>query len=413
MRIRIDRIAAGGDGVGRMEDGLTVFVPRTAPGDVAAVALSQRKRRYARGLVETLETASSDRLEPPCPHYRDQGCGGCQLQHVTLQSQLDAKRRIVGDALRRIGRREVADPPIVGSPEPWRYRSTITLAVQGANIGLHRFDRPDAVFMLDDCLIARESIMNLWQRVRQHRHALPPTVNTLVLREDRDGGLHVIVKGSGSWDARPLADAIGDAAVSYWWAPHKGAARVLCGARPGFPALAFEQASPVLAGAIRRAAAGDLGDIAGECVWDLYGGVGDTAAELAQRGALVWTVDSDRSAVEWAKRAGARCAAITRLAAKVEESLHRLPEPAAIVVNPPRIGMHARVSAYCEQWAQRRARAGSGAGAGKRLAYISCDPATLARDIARMPALQLRSVTAYDAFPQTSHVEVLAVLEAS
>jgi 23S rRNA (uracil1939-C5)-methyltransferase len=92
------------------------------------------------------------------------------------------------------------------------------------------------------------------------------------------------------------------------------------------------------------------------------------------------------------------------LAARVEESLHRLPEPDAIVANPPRGGLHPNVVRRLEPWARERAG---------RFVYVSCDPATLARDVSRMPAFRMRSLAAYDLFPQTSHVETLAVLEAA
>jgi tRNA/tmRNA/rRNA uracil-C5-methylase (TrmA/RlmC/RlmD family) len=177
----------------------------------------------------------------------------------------------------------------------------------------------------------------------------------------------------------------------------------VAGPHTGFPALAFEQANPVLAARIREDAVSALGDVAGRVVWDLYGGVGDTARLLAAQGALVWSVDRDRSAIEWARgqEQGRGIHWVTDL---VEESLHRLPVPDAVVVNPPRSGLVARVSGALEAWAARRP--------GGRLAYVSCDPATLARDVARIPSAAVTQVCAYDLFPQTSHVETLVVLEA-
>lgn len=176
----------------------------------------------------------------------------------------------------------------------------------------------------------------------------------------------------------------------------------------GFPVVAFEQVYPEFGWRIRREAADALGVVEGKVVWDLYGGVGDTAELLAQRGARVWTVDADRRAIEWARKqklSGVERGTVERVAGRVEESLHRLPEPGAVVVNPPRAGMAKAVAAALERWA-----AGS---PGARLSYVSCDPATLARDLARMPSLGLAAVTAFDLFPQTSHVETLAVLEAA
>jgi len=401
--VPITRIGAGGDGVGRLADGMVVFVPRTAPGDEAEIEVVERRKRYARGRLLQLVRAGADRVEPECPHYTGDRCGGCQLQHLSVPAQLAAKAGMVGDALRRIGRREVPDPAVVPSPAGWRYRSKITLAVSGAQIGLRRYDAPGRVFALGDCRITREPLMRLWLAVREHRALLPPSLEEVVLREDREGGLHVVAAGGAEpWNAGPLAGAVGLEGVAYWWRPRRGAARVVAGARSGFPVLAFEQVNPVLAARIRQDAVAELGEVQGEIVWDLYGGVGDTARLLAARGARVFSVDRDRTAIAWARGRTGSEGAITWVAGPVEESLHRLPEPAAVVVNPPRAGLAARVSAPLQRWGTSRPHA--------RLCYVSCDPATLARDLSRLPAFALARVRAYDLFPHTGHVESLAVL---
>jgi len=399
--VSISAIASGGDGVGRLTDGMTVFVPRTAPGDTAEVRVVRRKSRYARGELVKLCTVGPNRDDPRCQHYRADDCGGCQLQHLTIPAQLRAKQRFVGDAVRRIGGRLVSDPPIVGSPTPWRYRTKVTLAVAQGRIGLRRRDQPAQVFDLADCLIVREPIMSLWARLSRSRGLLPSGLKSLILREDREAGLHVVaVGGEACWDAGALARDIGDTSISYWWRPGGGAARVVAGRRTGFPATAFEQVNRQLAHAIRLAAVEALGEVQDRVVWDLYGGVGDTAELLAGRGAHAWTVDSDRSAVEWGRQHGT--ARVTRIAGLVEEEMARLPEPSAVVLNPPRTGLGSQVTQWLNRWSVK---------SGERVAYVSCDPATLARDIARMPRLAVTALTAYDLFPQTAHVETLALLE--
>lgn len=414
--VTIERIAAGGDGVGRLPDGMVVFVPRTAPGDVVAVEGVERRRRFARGLVARLLEAGPGRVAPACRHYTQDRCGGCRLQHLDGHAQLAVKRAIAGEALRRIGGRDVTDPEIVASPAWWRYRTRIRLWAGADRLGLHPYDRPDRVFDLDDCPITTDRLMALWRMIRRHRRLLPAQLRTLTLREDRTGGLHVIVEDAGerAWEAGPLARAVGDAAVCWWWLPVAGAARVVGGPGSAFPALAFEQVNPALAVRIREAAVAALDDVAGRTVWDLYGGVGDTARLLAARGASVWSVDADRTAIEWARtsdRPGEEReqreakGEMRYIGGRVEEVLHRLPPPDAVVVNPPRAGLAARVAEGLERWARGRP--------GGRLAYVSCDPATLARDLRRLPALGLVAATAYDLFPHTAHVEVLAVLEAS
>jgi tRNA/tmRNA/rRNA uracil-C5-methylase (TrmA/RlmC/RlmD family) len=117
-------------------------------------------------------------------------------------------------------------------------------------------------------------------------------------------------------------------------------------------------------------------------------------------------VDADRAAIQWAERrlAGLTAGAIRFVNGLAEEAVRRLPEPEAVVANPPRQGLESSLTTRLDRWAARHRG---------RVVYVSCDPATLARDLGRMPAMRLIHVQAYDLFPQTSHVEVLAVLEAA
>ncbi|HEX5580339.1 MAG TPA: TRAM domain-containing protein, partial [Gemmatimonadaceae bacterium] len=163
-RVEIESIAAGGDGVARV-DGLVVFVPRSAPGDVGVVDYELRGR-LARGRMVELERASAARVEPPCPHYTADRCGGCQLQHLGYEAQLAAKGRIVSDALARIGGHAVASPEVRPSPRPWRYRRKLTLALRRVGSrwvsGLHPYDAPGRVFDLVDCPITDERVLAAW-----------------------------------------------------------------------------------------------------------------------------------------------------------------------------------------------------------------------------------------------------------
>ncbi len=407
-RVQIRGIAAGGEGVGTLGDGRTVFVPRAAPGDTIECALLGVKPRYARGILVAVLEAGPDRSAPECPHYEADRCGGCQLQHMAYGAQLAAKGRIVGDALRRIGRLQISDPDVEPSPERWRYRARVTLQAARGRIGYHRVDDPIGVFDLADCRLARAGLMDLWQAVSRARRALPSALSALVLREDREGGRHVVVESPATrgWDAGALARKVGDAEVSYWWRPPRGAARVVAGPRTGFPVLAFEQVHPALADRIRHDAVSALGDVAGDVVWDLYGGSGDASRAIAARGGEVWMVEADRSAVQWGRTRAHRWErgeAIRWEWGRAENRVSGLPEPAAAIVNPPRTGLHSRVAEALERRASE----------GRRftLVYVSCDPASLARDLRRMPHLMPRLVRAYDLFPQTAHVETVAVLE--
>ncbi len=129
----IESIAAGGDGVGR-SNGVVVFVPRTAPGDRIRANIDVRGR-FARGEIDALVRPSSDRVTPECAHYVADKCGGCQLQHVNYDAQLDAKRRIIRDSLARIGKRAVDLPAIEPSPRRWRYRRKLTLTMRRVGEG--------------------------------------------------------------------------------------------------------------------------------------------------------------------------------------------------------------------------------------------------------------------------------------
>ena len=409
-RVTIRSIAAGGDGVGTLEDGRAVFVPRTAPGDVVECRITESRRRWARAVPLSLVEPGPGRAEPECPHYDTDRCGGCRLQHLSYEAQLAAKARIVGDALRRIGGLEAEDPPIAPSPSQWRYRARVTLHAERGRIGYHRVGEASGVFDLTECRIAREPLMTLWRAASRERRLLPPDLTALGLREDGEGERHVVVESLAGrvWDAGPLARAVGDPAVRYWWRPEGGAARVLAGPPSAFPVLAFEQVQPGLGGDIREQAVAEAGAGSGSVAWDLYAGVGETARALAARGADVWAVEADGAAVAWGRdraRRWDRGAAVRWEAEAAERAVARLPDPDVAVVNPPRTGLGAEVAEALQGRAQRARPF--------RVVYVSCDPATLARDLRRMPGLGLRSVRAFDLFPQTAHVETLGVLEAA
>ena len=406
--VAITGIAVGGDGVGRLSDGRVVFIPRTAPGDRVKLREGsfEGHRRFARAEVGDIIRPSPVRVEPPCPHYIQDHCGGCQLQHLAYDAQLAAKRAMVGDALRRIGKLDVEDPEIEEALDEWRYRSKITMAAKSVGqsdaltVGLHPYDRPNFVFPLADCHITDFKLMALWRELRKRLALLPHPLTRLTLRLDRDGRRHVIAESAGEpWlNAEELRRVLGDEVVC-WWHPVDGAARVVAGPETGFPATAFEQVNPSMGGFARRWAVEQLGDMRGLTVWDLYGGIGDTAVLLVEAGAIVVSVDADEKAVTWAR---SRLPGARFIAAKAEDVLPSLPSPHAVIVNPPRGGLHWDVTLRLTSEPVTK------------LVYISCDPATLARDLARLNVnYSVKSIRAFDLFPQTAHVETVAVLEAA
>ena len=401
----ITGIAVGGDGVGRLRDGRVVFVPRTVPGDRIRLREGSlvRHRNFARAEAGEIVEAGRGRVAPPCPHYVHDHCGGCQLQHLAYDGQLSAKRAIVGDTLRRIGKLDLPDPEIVEALEEWRYRSKISMEAK-STVGLHPYDRPNFVFPLADCHITDFRLMALWRELRGKLAMLPQPLTRLTLRLDREQRRHVIAESAGEpWlNAAELRSALRgtvEGEIVCWWQPVDGAARVVAGPATGFPATAFEQVNPAMGMITRRWAVEQLGDVRGQMVWDLYGGIGDTAALLVERGANVVSVDSDEKAVSWGR---ARLPAARFIAARAEDVLPSLPAPHAVVLNPPRAGLHWDLSLRLTSEPVAK------------VVYISCDPATLARDLHRLNVNYIvKDVRAFDLFPQTGHVETVAVLEAA
>jgi 23S rRNA (uracil1939-C5)-methyltransferase len=401
--VRILRLAAGGDGVGRMEDGRAVFVPRTVPGDLVDLTGIRQHKRFVRARLARVLEASPHRVEPRCPHYVRDECGGCQLQHVDQETQLESRRGFVGDALRRIGKLEAPDPPILPATQSYDYRTKLTLhvAAGGRQIGLHRYDRADQVFDLEWCHITVPPLMELWQRLRRLRRLLPPHLVQVILRLDRRGCSHVVLRmGEGEvWSGserlyRELQRQ--GATATVWYQPAEGAPRAVAGAKEAFPATVFEQVNPEMGDRVREFAVEQLGDVAGRKVWDLYAGIGETTEQLVGRGAKVESVELDGRAVAEAE---ARGPSARRHVGRVEHVLSELSAPDYVITNPPRTGMDERVTT-----ALQRIRPG-------RVVYISCDPATLARDLQRLSQFRLTAVRAFDLFPQTTHVETVAVLD--
>ena len=389
--------------MGKLPDGKTVFVPRTAPGDLIELGEVRHRKRFSRGRVGRLIEASAERVEPRCPHYIEDDCGGCQVQHINYETQLKSRSALVGDALRRLARQDVPDPSIIPATKTYDYRTKVTLHVSsdGREIGLHRYGRPDQLFDLNWCHITVPELMELWQELRAVRPLLPPGLTQVVLRMDRTGGRHVVLRiGPGEvWSGferlrRELTRR--NISVTIWYQPEGGAPRAIAGAGEAFPATVFEQVNPEMGDQVRSFAVQQLGDVAGRRLWDLYSGIGETTLQLIRLGATVESVELDRRAVAEAE---ARGPAARRHVGRVEDVLRELHPPDMVIVNPPRMGMDVRVTADLNRLAPQR------------VVYISCDPATLARDLQRMDRLRLASVQAFDLFPQTSHVETVAVLE--
>lgn len=400
VSLSIDAIAAGGDGVAR-NDGLVVFVPRTAPGDLITASIAG-KGHFARGTLRTIQRPSPDRTDPACPHYTRENCGGCQIQHMQYAAQLVAKQRIIVDAMARIGKREIVAPDVVPSAEEWRYRTKLTLSMRrrpgGWVAGLHPYDDPGRVFALADCPITDRRVVSTWREILAASTSFPNESSLRgSVRWTADGPTFVLI-GGRRWSAHSeFFEAVPTLAALYW-EPDE-APRVLLGDRRILPspAASFAQVNPAVAGMVREFVRDAVMSFQPNHVIDAYSGAGDLAADLVACGVTVTAIELDPDAARWAEQ---RLPPPSRsIAGKVEQVIPRLAAADVVVLNPPRSGVHADVAQHLEDSHSVRA-----------IVYVSCDPATLARDVARLPAYDIQTVRGFDMFPQTAHVETVCVL---
>jgi len=423
--VAIRALASSGAGVGDLPDGRVVFVQRTAPGDRARVRVTKVRKRWATARLEALIEAGPDRVTPPCGLYTR--CGGCTLQHLGGAAQRAWKARFVADALERIGGQAVAVPDVTPSPEAFRYRSRVTftlMRLKGGRVvaGFHSIDRPGRIVDVHgECLLPESPITKAWVGLRSAwgpgAVRLPAGATLrLTLRATAGGVVLVIAGGSGEGgDAEALVrDTPGLSGV---WAhadrsrpPERLAGcteivetwlrRSLRVGADTFLQVNRRAAAILHEYVLERVGVGAAPSGGGRAI-DAYCGVGAFGDALARAGWTVIWIESNAGAVPAARAAAPEGFEVRR--GRVEEVLPALlgegAAPDVVILNPPRTGLHADVCASL-----LATRAG-------RIVYVSCDPATLARDTARLSAgYALSSVASFDLFPQTAHVETVAVL---
>jgi 23S rRNA (uracil1939-C5)-methyltransferase len=416
VEVTIDSIAAGGEGVGRLDDGRVVFVHRTAPGDRVEVALTERRERWARGrLLQVLE-ASAFRREPPCAFYAE--CGGCTLEHLHYSAQLSAKARIVADALTRIGKIPVEEPEVVPSPLEHRYRNRVSFALRRLGdgrvvAGFHALRDPERVVDIDGrCLLPEEPISRVWERIRAgwgpDASLLPSGERLrLTLRANAAGEVTLLVEGGYSPGEPMELMQVVDGLTAVWHQPGGAGPELIAGA-PGLPeswgdetldlsGAAFLQVNRSAAALLEEHVMSLSGEVNGCRIVDAYCGVGLHARRLARAGATVIGIEVDPGAVAAANEAAPPHASFIEGA--VELALPGLLPADLVIVNPPRAGLATEVPEALR--AQPPAR----------IIYISCNPATLARDLQRLSdTFELESLRSFDLFPQTAHVETVVAL---
>jgi 23S rRNA (uracil1939-C5)-methyltransferase len=442
LRLEIEAVVSDGRGLARHE-GRAVFVAGALPGQQVLATLVRVRERMAEATLDAVLAASPQARPEPCPHHAE--CGGCPWQALPYARQLEWKTRFVHDALRRIGRiAEPFVPPALPSPLEWRYRNKMEFAFgldDGRNrtVGLRR-RASRSIVGVTACLLQSERTMRVLARVRATACGRAPDVpwRYLVVREPAAGGClieliagpHPAAAREGRRIGSDLLAACPD--VDGVVVSERAAAldmaygeRILCALgqsvleerigplRVRLGAGTFFQvntrATALLYAEIRRLAG--PGDRLRR-IWDVYCGVGSiglylaAARECGTEPPHITAVDISRQAVELARHnarslgvaASCRQAAADRIL-PVLLSGKKTPPPDLILLDPPRAGLSPGVVR-----ALLRARP-------RRIVYVSCDPATLARDAAGLAPYALTEIRPVDMFPQTPHVECAALFE--
>jgi 23S rRNA (uracil1939-C5)-methyltransferase len=447
LSLEIDDVALGGQAVAR-HDGRVVLIDRGLPGDRVRARLSKVRSRYGEARLEGVESGSAQRVKAPCLHV--ERCGGCRLQELDYEAQCRLKERQVRDTLMRLGR--ISDPPMrafLPAPEPFGYRNKMEFSFHpgesGPILGLHERGTFDRVFALEDCLLPSRLTVEIvrrtqvfarsktWRAYHPRRHEgmlrylvvrhLPATDQCAVhlVAADED------VPGVEEWAAEIASCAPSVRTVSLLL--NRSRSNVAFGESERFlvgdgtimerlrglefeaSAGAFLQTNSRQAEVLYGRALEETGATSADRVLDLYCGAGTLTLLLAREAGEAIGVESAKAAVAAARRNAARnrignvrfaegeSRAVLRQWARGERP--DPPRPDVVVVDPPRAGLHPRVVARIAELMPRR------------VVYVSCNPATLARDLADFAPLgyPLAAVTPVDMFPHTAHIECVARLD--
>lgn len=395
LRLRVGPPAAGGACVARADDGRVVFVRHALPGEDVTATVTSVTASFARADAVDIHEASDDRVEPPCPYAGPGRCGGCDWQHAAPAAQPGLKAAVVADQLRRIGGLDVSPPVEAPGDGPLGWRTRVRFAVDdGGRPGFHRH-RDRRVVPVQSCLIASAGV-----EAAGVEASAWPGADHIEVAATADGAHRVVSVSSRR--GRKVRAAPVDAGLLVDGRQKRAPSRLsheVMGRRFSVSAGGFWQvhrrAPSVLAAAVLEG----LEPRPGERGVDLYAGAGLFACLLAERtGGPVTAVESHpRSAADLARNAGSL--AVEVVADEVTPELAATPAD-LVVADPPRAGLGQAVVSGV-------ARSGA-----RRLAYVSCDAASLARDLGLFRSLgwSLHSLRVFDLFPMTEHVELVAVL---
>lgn len=394
IEVAIDKLVTGGDGLARYE-GLPIFVSRAAPGDRVDVRIVERRPSYARAEIVAVLVAGAGRVEPRCRHFGD--CGGCDLQHLDYEHQLAAKAAATVETLARLSKLELPEPRVVAGEE-WAYRTRTQL---------HAADpaAPDPAAPGEEPRFGYHARASHRVVAVEECPVLVPGLETAVRRLP---AVFAALPGGGGAPAR-LDLCVGDGDTLSVAPPVAGLPHGAVGTRIGafeyaFDAACFFQGHRALLPRLVAEVVGDemAGGAGRSLAVDLYAGVGLFALPLAARHERVIAVEGDRSAARYARINARRnkTANVEVVHLAVESWAPALPEACdRVVVDPPRAGLAAAVTAALVARPPRR------------LTYVSCHPAALARDLALLaPRFAVTELVLFDLFPQTGHVEAVAQL---
>jgi tRNA/tmRNA/rRNA uracil-C5-methylase (TrmA/RlmC/RlmD family) len=418
LELAVGEVVHGGWCVCRENDtGWVIFVRHALPGERVLARITQSTARFARADAIDVLAPSPDRVPPPCPYAGPGACGGCDWQHASLPAQRELKAAVIAQQLRRLAGidLDVSVEPVPGDEDGLRWRTTVSFAVGQRGIAGLRRHRSHEVIEVSRCLIAHELVTaaaitgRRWPGRQQVEVAVAPATGErgiLLSGGDRPGPHEVAalpadsVQLAGRAGARtPLRGRgylIQRAAGRDWrvslggfWQVHPGAADVLAGA-----VVAALEPQP------------------GQAALDLYCGAGLFAGVLAQAvgpAGGVTAIEQDPAAVRDARHNLREWPWARAHRGDVAEVLGRIGmgEASIVVLDPPRTGVARPVIDLLVARPPAAAPAGP-----RRIAYVSCDPATLARDLRLLldGGWRLDSLRAFDAFPMTHHVECLAAL---
>jgi 23S rRNA (uracil1939-C5)-methyltransferase len=423
IELTIDSLAFGGSGVGR-HDGKAVFVPLTAPGDRVSCRIVREKARYAEAEMLALLEPAPQRRVAPCPVFGI--CGGCQWQHLPYTEQGRWKERIFADQLRRQG--GIVEPtvlPLVPSPNEWHYRSRVQFKCRQTENGfVIGFYKRASHYVIDvtHCPITDERLNGVLTLFRQWLPAAPDPacIPQVDLEIGSDGAVRAVVHCLGEEGAlaaflQPLAEGAG---IALFLQPgRKETLLAVCGSgeleievdepplQLAYGAGGFAQVNLAQNRELVRAVVVAAALTGRERILDLYCGMGNFSLPLARRAGEVIGVEDYAPAIEQARRNARRNGISNAVfhAMPAEGAAARLTGGSPfdlVVLDPPRSGAFAVVKELLRL-------------PPRRILYVSCDPATLARDLKSLlhQGFELLWSRPFDLFPQSSHTESLSLLQ--